>query len=341
MLTRIVICLLIATAASANAVEDFYSARIPVADRSEGALVTGAQRGLEQVLIRVSGDDRIGDIPNVAAAVQGARDRIALYSYEQDDAQTVLRVNFDDVLVKGILRESDATFWATPRPPVLLWLVIDEPFSRRFATVSQDDELLQSMSQAFADRGVTLRLPLLDLEDAAALSPEMVWQTVTSRIRRASERYGTEHILVGRYVQLTSGMQLADWLYLDADGQRREQVQGRDPTPVLLGGVDLAVDAMADRYAVALQSRPAAGAIAVSISGVESYSDYRNVMGMLRDIPILDSVTVTEVAQDVLVVKVTGISSAEALARTLPTRSRLAMTADPTPNRLTLHWGQP
>lgn len=128
MLTRIVICLLIATAASANAVEDFYSARIPVADRSEGALVTGAQRGLEQVLIRVSGDDRIGDIPNVAAAVQGARDRIALYSYEQDDAQTVLRVNFDDVLVKGILRESDATFWATPRPPVLLWLVIDEPF---------------------------------------------------------------------------------------------------------------------------------------------------------------------------------------------------------------------
>ena len=165
-----------------------------------------------------------------------------------------------------------------------------------------------------------------------------------NRLQAAADHVAAAQVRLGHLVSRRARpaqINVGDWLYLDADGQRREQVQGRDPTPVLLGGVDLAVDAMADRYAVALQSRPAAGAIAVSISGVESYSDYRNVMGMLRDIPILDSVTVTEVAQDVLVVKVTGISSAEALARTLPTRSRLAMTADPTPNRLTLHWGQP
>ena len=341
MLTRIFTLLLLILACHTWAADDFYSARIPVADRSESSLNTGAKLALERVLIRISGDDRIAENPNVAAAIVTARERIALYAYEQEEAQTVLRVSFDDVLIKGILRESDATFWATPRPPVLLWLVIDEPFSRRFATVSQDEDLLQALSNAFADRGVTLRLPLLDLEDAAALTPEMVWQTVLGRIRSASERYATEHILVGRYVQLTSGMQVAEWLYLDEDGQRREQLQGTDSIPVILGGVDLAVDAMADRYAVALQSRPVTGAIAVSISGIESYSDYQNVMGLLRGIPILDSVTVTEVSQDVLVVKVTGIGSAEALARTLPNRSRLAMAADPTPSRLTLHWGQP
>ena len=201
----------------------------------------------------MSGNEGISTNPTVAAALRVARDRVAIYSFEQDEGQIYFQATFDDVLVKSILREADATFWSEDRPPVLLWLVVDEPYSRRFATVSQDGDLLLELSEAFTARGIDLRLPLLDLEDAAKLSPEMVWQRVAGRIRAASQRYGTEHILVGRYVQLTTGSQIADWFYLDSEGQRQVQIQGTNPTPVVRAGVDLAVDAMADRYAVTLE----------------------------------------------------------------------------------------
>ena len=333
--------LLIGLVFPASAQNEFYSARVEVPDRSDSALTEGVQEALGRVLIRVSGNEEIAERTGVAAAIMGARDRVTRYSYEQEEAQVYLRATFDDVLVKSILRDSDATFWAQDRPPVLLWLVVDEPFSRRFATVSQDGELLMTLSEAFTERGVTLRLPLLDLEDAAALSPEMVWQNVTSRIRAASERYGTQHILVGRYVQLTTGALLADWLYLDTETQRRDQVQGNEIIPIALTGVDLAVDAMVERYAVTLESRPVTGYVSVTVTGVESYADYRAVMDLLRSLPLLESVSVGEVRGDVLAVRVTGVSSTDAIQRVLPTRSRLGISGETTPSRMFLHWGRP
>lgn len=337
----LIVALLLPLAFPLSAEEAFYSARVPIADRSDSELTAGIREALSRVLIRVSGNDEIGEKTGVAAAIMGARDRVARYSYEQEDAQVYLQATFDDVLIKGILRDSDATYWAEDRPPVLLWLVVDEPYSRRFATVSQDGTLLMALSDAFADRGITLRLPLLDLEDAASLSPEMVWQSVTRRIQAASERYGTQHILVGRYVELTTGALLADWLYLDGESQRREQVQGDVIDPIVFTGVDLAVDAMADRYAVVLESSPLTGYLSVTVTGVESYADYSAVMDILRGLPLLESVSIDEVRGDALAVKVTGVSTTDALVRVLPTRSRLGISDEMTPSRLFLHWGRP
>ncbi|MDG1065080.1 MAG: DUF2066 domain-containing protein [Luminiphilus sp.] len=335
------VALLLTITSPVFAQSDFYAARVEVPDRSDAALALGAREAMNRVLIRVSGNEDIAQNPTVAAALRVARDRIALYSFEQDEGQIYLQATFDDVLVKSILRESDATFWSEDRPPVLLWLVVDEPYSRRFATVSQDGDLLLELSEAFTARGIDLRLPLLDLEDAAKLSPEMVWQRVAGRIRAASQRYGTEHILVGRYVQLTTGSQIADWLYLDSEDQRQVQIQGTNPTPVVRAGVDLAVDAMADRYAVILESTPGQSFIAVTVTGVESFTDYQSVMDILRQLPVLDSLTVDEIYGDRLGVRVTGLSDAEALARVLPGRSRLGVLGDISTRRINLHWGQP
>ena len=335
------VTLLLGIAFSAFAQSDFYAARVKVPDRSDTSLSLGAREAMSRVLIRVSGNEDIAKNPKVAAALRVARDRVAIYSFEQDEGQIYFQATFDEVLVKSILREADATFWSQDRPPVLLWLVVDEPYSRRFATVSQDGDLLLELSEAFTTRGIDLRLPLLDLEDAAKLSPEMVWQRVAGRIRAASQRYGTEHILVGRYVQLTTGSQIADWFYLDSEGQRQVQIQGTNPTPVVRAGVDLAVDAMADRYAVTLESAPGQSFIAVTVTGVESFTDYQSVMGILRQLPVLDSLTIDEIYGDRLGVRVTGLSDAEALARVLPSRSRLGVLGDVSTRRINLHWGQP
>lgn len=341
MVARWLCLLALLMALPAQALDNFYAARIPVTDRTETALGSAASQALAEVLVRVSGSSTVLDLETVATAVSDARNRMSLYTYEDTDAGTVLFAQFDESLVKRVLRDAGATFWTESRPPVLLWLVVDEPFSRRFATVSEDGDLLRELARQFELRGVTLRLPLLDLEDAAALSPEMLWQKVMPRIAAASERYGTEHILVGRYVQLTSGAQIADWVYLDSEGSRGRQLQDRSAQPIVSAAVDLVVGEMAARYAVTLQPESVFEYIDVAVSGVESYGDYRAVLDIFSTMSVLNGVRVAEVDGDRLKLRVSGVGTAEALARLLPQRSRLIQTADPDGRRLELLWGQP
>lgn len=341
MFRQLLLLSLLVVSGHVTAEDEFYSARIPVTDRSESALSEAASAGLTQVLIRVSGDEKVATLPGMDAAIDDARNRMSLYSYQESEGSTELLARFDGNFVKGLLRKSGATFWGESRPPVLLWIVVDEPYSRRFATVSEDENLLKTLAAEFARRGIRLRLPLLDLEDASALTPEMVWQKVIPRIRAASERYGTEHILVGRYVELSSGQQIADWLYMDANTSKDLQLQGKDPRPILLGAVDMVVDQMAEQFAVKLEPVSTFERIEVSVSGVRSYSDYRGVLAALGDISVLDGIQVASVAGEDLELNIVGVGTADALARLLPTKSRLVIVGEASGQSLNLKWGQP
>lgn len=320
---------------------DFLSETLPVADRSEGELAKAASKALASVMVRVSGDERIVEVPVVADALADARNRMSLYTYEVDGAETRLLVQFDDRVIKNLIREAGATWWPPGRPPVLLWMVIDEPYARRFATTAEDGALLRELAEGFKARGVQLRLPLLDLEDAASLSPEMVWQKVTPRITAASERYGTRHILVGRMVQLSNGRMIADWLYLDDTQQRVRQLQGDDPTPILSAAVDLTVDAMAEQYAVVLEAVSDVESVTVAIEGVRSLADYRAVLALLDEIDILEGRQVAAIDGERLELRLRGVGSADAVAKLLPRRSRLALKSMPSTQQLELVWGAP
>lgn len=341
-----VLCLLLAPRLSAS--DAFYAARIPVADRSEATLAQAASSALARVLVRVSGDESVVALPGIEEAILGARSRMALYSYEEVTTGMVLFAQFDGSVIKRLLREAGATFWGEKRPPVLLWLVVDEPEGRRFANVSADAGLLSELSNRLADRGVRLRLPLLDLQDRAALDPEVIWQKVIPRITSASERYRTPHLLIGRYIRLSSGRQLLDWMYVDEKSREDIELEGADGDMASLVApvVDRAVDQMAAQYAVSLESESGVGQqVYATVTGVESYRDYRGVVAVFDGISILEGYRVVTVEGDRLELRVTGVGSADALARLIPQQSGLVTAhgdeLTPDPGRLPLQWSRP
>lgn len=335
------ILLLTAVIVDGHAASNLLSATISVADRSEASLSNAASEALAGILVKVSGDETIVDNPVAAASISDARSHVSLYSYEGGGEGTTLFVQFDDSVINDILRQSGATFWGESRPPVLLWLVIDEPYARRFATVSDDGEIMTQLAADFAERGVKLRLPLHDLEDAANLSVNMVWQKVAPRILAASERYGTEHILVGRWVPLSNGQIIADWLYLDGDTRLGVQRQGAELPRMTADIVDAVVDAMAARYAVKLEFTETQSALRVVIDGVVTLDDYRNVMAQLAEIEVLESVQVAAIEGARLELTIAGVPDAASLARLLPNRRRLGLVNVADSNTLRLSWGQP
>ncbi len=335
------ILMLLAVIVDGHAASSPPSATIAVTDRSEASLSRSASEGLASILVKVSGDETIVSNPVAAKAIINARDHMSLYSYEGSGDTHKLFVQFDDSVIKDILRRSGATFWGESRPPVLLWLVVDEPYSRRFATLSQDSTVLTALADDFALRGINMRLPLHDLEDAANVSANLAWQKAVPRIAEASTRYGTQHVLVGRWVPLTNGQVIADWLYFDGDTSQGQQRQSAEINDISHDIADLVVDAMAARYAVKLDFEEADSELQITITGVITLEDYRNVMAQLSDIEVLESVQVSRIDGDKLELRIAGLSDADSLARLLPNRTRLALVEVVDANTLLLNWGQP
>ena len=325
---RIATMLLTLSLFDTGVAQSFAAESVAVADRTESVFNQAIREAFSSLLIRKTGDRNIVNQPVVKDAFAAATRWVSLYQYQDHDGGTELRVEFDEAMVLDLLRLAGATYWTQARPPLLLWLVIDEPDGRRFATLDRDAELLHSLRSTLAERGVALRTPVLDLQDALQLAPEDVWENDVDAIRAASGRYGTSHILLGRWVTLGSGFHIADWLYLDEDREQAIRVQGVDHVRLIDAAAEIAIDRYLAQYAMALSNQETERPVMVNIYGVRAVADYLAVLAVLNEIALVEHFQLTAMAGDVLTFRVSGVESASALARLLPEQSRLSVIAD-------------
>jgi hypothetical protein len=308
----------------ALAADEFFAEAVAVEDRSAGELARAAGDALTRVFVRVSGDEQILDEAAFNEAVQNAQSHVLLYSYQDDqDGGTRVFFEFDDAFVRSVFRDHSILYWEQRRPPLVIWLALDEPFSRRFAARSDDVELLAPSLERMELRGVEVRFPLLDLADSAALSVNAIWERDFDQVRRASARYGTEHALVGRWIDLSDGSKLVDWYYVGPEQSENLQFRATELSDIWDRGIDLAVDAMRDSLAVTLQQFEMSEAIAVSVKGVKSYADYRAISSVFDELGQLVDLRIDSLNSDTVIYRVVGVPSAEQVARLIPSRSGL------------------
>jgi hypothetical protein len=308
----------------ALAADEFFAEAVAVEDRSNGELARAAGDALTRVFVRVSGDEQILDEAAFNEAVQNAQSHVLLYSYQDDqDGGTRVFFEFDDAFVRSVFRDHSILYWEQRRPPLVIWLALDEPFSRRFAARSDDVELLAPSLERMELRGVEVRFPLLDLADSAALSVNAIWERDFDQVRRASARYGTEHALVGRWIDLSDGSKLVDWYYVGPEQSENLQFRATELSDIWDRGVDLAVDAMRDSLAVTLQQFEMSEAITVSVKGVNSYADYRAISSVFAELGQLVDLRIDSLNGDTVIYRVVGVPSAEQVARLIPSRSGL------------------
>ena len=322
----------------ATAQDSFFSEQIAVADRGTAELSRAAKDGLTRLLIKVSGNEAILDEEAFLEAVASAQQHVLLYSYREAEEGDVVFLEFDDGFVRSLFRDESVPYWEYRRPPVVVWVALDEPSSRRFAARSDDEDLLAPSIERFEARGVEARFPLLDLTDAATVPLNALWTRDFDQIRQGSRRYGSEHSLVGRWIDLSDGSKLVDWYYVGPDGEIHKQMRLSELDGIWDVGVDLAVDAMRDSLAVTLQQFEISDAIAVTVRGVSSFADYRAVSNVFKQLAELVELRIDSVGQDTLTYRVVGVSSAEEIARLIPSRSGLRLQSATNRAQLELRW---
>jgi len=330
---------LIAAPGWSAVVSNLYEASVPVTQRSDAALSEAARRALSQVFVKVSGSDAVLSYPEVSTALGKARSYVQQYAYVVDDDGLQARFEFDAAVVSGIVTDAGAPLWTANRPEVLLWLVVDTEQGRRFVTADSDPEQVALLREAFNQRGVPVRLPLYDLTDSAALTPDQAWSQSSDALRAASARYDVSEILGGRAAALSTGGWVGDWTYLTEEYRLDRSITAADNTVFIRDGVAIVAEDMASRYAVAAKRSQSSGGGMMVVDGVRSYSDYASIVSWLEGLELIKHANVEQISGEQIELRLIAQADADQLSSIIELNDRLVPVPQVSnPDRLAYQW---
>ncbi|MEK9988379.1 MAG: DUF2066 domain-containing protein [Halieaceae bacterium] len=312
--------------------------RVAVEDRSESTIDAAAREAFERALLQRSGDKRLLEDPAVQAALASARAQLSLFQFERVQGVTRFVAHIDQAALEQLIRQANGTLWTEERPPILLWLVIDEADGRRFGNLAEEDALWEAMTLEFEALGLNLRKPLYDLPDELLVSPEALWQRDFGAVIEASGRYGMTHLLLGRIIRLSGGRTIAEWVYSDGTEEHSSTVQADSTRALVEPGVALATAQMRLRYAVELTGAATQRSLIISVSNVIGLEDYKAVVNTLESIQTLERVRTVAVDGDTLTLEVIGVSEPETLIRLMASVSVFEWQASDPEAGLALVW---
>lgn len=159
----------IALPLKAATVTDLYNAQVVLPSNDQQADTQARQQGLEQVLIKVSGQRDIAKNSYIKKAMAKPDSYISQYGYAQQQGQRVLNLTFSQSDIQKLLSSARAPIW-NQRPNVLVWMVDDAHQDCQIVWDQSSNVALTDMRQMAKERGLPLTLPIGDFDDVTAIS---------------------------------------------------------------------------------------------------------------------------------------------------------------------------
>lgn len=315
-------------AVSTEPVAGLYDVTISVASQSTRDRITVTRQALETVFIRVSGNSQIVDQPEIRKAVGDASIYIKRFSYRMDsvgvDQELYIDLEFESTLIDKTLREAGLPFWSSNRPNILLWLVIEDANGRRFINQENDADIFDAINSHAIRRGLTLRLPDLDLEDTIAVSPNDMWQLNSYKARAAAERYRADTLLFGRVTKLTSGAFLGRWVFNNSVDEI--EFDGDAPTTDEYIGLsfDVIADDLARQYAIAPVGIADSGVI-MRLVGINQFVQYARAIRYLESVSAIRHANVIKIEGDEIIIRLIADGSLSQLKQALALDKKLLL----------------
>ena len=221
-LLRLLPALMVACYSSAGAVivEDLYTVELPIADQTTSLRLDSFNEAFKQVLVKISGSDDPLKDPAFARPIERSARYVKQFRYvnrsqpgddEFDASRLHLRIDFDQQLVEGLLREHNYPIWGRERPSTLIVFSYDVNENIQLASQDTTPELIAALDEAASSHAVPVLFPLMDLEDMALVKIRDIAARQYEGIDTMAQRYSPNALLVGRIVGRTGKGWEGDW----------------------------------------------------------------------------------------------------------------------------------
>ena len=324
--------------AVAGSALDLYQAAVPVSGQGVEERNNAIGQAFSRVLVKVTGSRSAGEREGARELEGEAPGLVQQYRYQlapsststqsqgEQDAERQLLVRFDPRALQAALRDRGLPVWGTPRPTLLLWLALDQGGQRRFFQPESDAELARAVERVGQERGISLLLPLMDLEDLNRLQVGELWGGFEAPLRNASERYGADLVLVGRIGRDGA----VSWKLLHGDRTEPWRSRGADAAGAATEGLQEAVDRIAARYGPASTGVSALGSTAgdgtvdamgttsgvlVRVRGIADLSGFVRVDRLFKSLDTVDNVALERLEPDQALFRLRLRGGVDALSR--------------------------
>jgi uncharacterized protein len=293
----------------AGQVVDIYRAEVLVASQSASERRAAARHAFEELVQRVSGDRSAVEHEQVREAISRAQDYIYEFNYSSTretlevDGREVpamrLALMFSPGAVESLLRSAGLPLWPANRPSVLVWLVNEDADGLHQIVDDDQRQLLRDHAQK---RGLPLILPLQDLEDRLALSARELWSMDETAVRRASNRYSANAILVGRYSRTSSGMVRSNWKLFHPLGDPAFAIDTDSPSDLLSQALDRVADHFASLYAIRPREE-GPDATVIQVAGISDFGGYKSAQAYLQGLAMVRRAELVALRPDALTIR--------------------------------------
>jgi hypothetical protein len=272
---------------------DLFAVAVEIADRSPAERARAARVALQTVVVRITGLASLPASPELQSAL-ATPDKYAIqFGFDERRAatstRTYLTVRFAEASVRRLIDDAGLPLWSTSRPTVVAWIVVDEPGGRELLGAASEHPFVTALTEQADFRGLPLLLPGMDLDDALAVSPGVVWSGMIDALRQASERYGAEGVIAVRLTADPRGFWQMRAIVDVAGAQDVVEFTTPEPAANARELVNRTADALVARFSAVAGARQE---LAVRVDGVDDFGRYAGVLAYLGGLEFVDAVRV-------------------------------------------------
>ncbi len=281
---------------SAEVVKNLYDIEIPVFSQDRKERKVAIRTGLASVLVKVTGRSAVSELLELEDVYRIAPQFVQQFRYlkvlkrKKQKTKTLepvpskkLWIRFNKKAINKMLRQRNLPVWGQTRPSALVWFVIDNNGRREFIGNDRDSIFHESILNYSKARGLPVRFPLMDLTDRVNIKTSDIWAGFDGAILKASERYHTEAIIVGRAFKSFSGLWKTRWtLYLNGNKQVWE-FQDNEIVAAITPGIDQVTDNLSVRF-TQVNINQNNNQVLLKVTNIEDLADYSRVVKYLSSI---------------------------------------------------------
>lgn len=335
LVVPIIAALLLPFSALAKTKVDVYHAEV-VLTKEKHARSIAWGKGLEQVLIKASGNAEIAENPVIKKALRDGSDYMAKFKYGSVEGQKSLDMQYNPKQISALLKQANADFWPAERENLLVWLVQDDNQTRQIGWEQSGLASVGSLQMATEQAGLPITLPLGDMDDMTKISATDLWGNFADPLQAASVRYPVEAVLVLKLSQNGDNSEVNWQLY---DGAPQTIAQNPQPT---ITGVEAATSEQAIAQAVqkvsayyANKNKPSANqqvaedALWANFSGIHSAKAFFELEKMLNSLDSVATVQVQSIQADTVTFDVQLLSDEDAFKKQVSLQKGLTQVDAP------------
>lgn len=310
--------------------QSYFQALVPIRAQSASERQAAARKGLQEVLVRMSGSEEILVNAQIRKAIRKAQTYIEQFQYrtiddellKQEGYQQALLMFFSPKLIKRILlNEARVPFWPPNRPRVLVWLVEDDPvYGRQMINKGMASPIIEAIEDAALERGLPLAWPLLDFEDQSSINANLLWRLDEASIVHASMRYRAEVILAGRISTTSQGDTLTSWQLLHQDYTESWDLRSKEVNKLSWEVLGPVTHYLANLTSVVPSDE---GAIVLNLQGVSNFKHYREALDYFNGLALVSEVRLIEVRPNAMLLALISETTLERFATTVALHKKI------------------